>query len=294
MKTSFKPMKQINEKSVKAAFTLIELLVVIAIIAILAAMLLPALGAAREKARRLACISNNRQLGTALNMYSSDNHDYMPWPNWGNSDSYGGVSVVGWLYDANATGGAAGAGWANSATITYDNYSVEQPLGVKSGVLWQYAQNPKVFVCPDDRPNRNDPNWTGRNDKLSTYVMNGTAGLFVPNTPSGSHLYMYHTCKRSDIWSESCIILWEPDAVLGGAFSYNDGSSYPGGPDHPNEGLSRIHGLGGVVLTVGGQAYAMTYQNFIALSKQPWPQKGEFTKGKGLLYWNVMRTDGWY
>jgi prepilin-type N-terminal cleavage/methylation domain-containing protein/prepilin-type processing-associated H-X9-DG protein len=71
----------------KAGFTLIELLVVIGIIAILAAMLLPALGSAKESARRIACINNLKQLHTALTMYSDDNDGQYPprskpyWPN---------------------------------------------------------------------------------------------------------------------------------------------------------------------------------------------------------------------
>ena len=63
----------------RRGFTLIELLVVIAIIAILAAILFPVFARAREKARSATCMSNLKQLGLALEMYSSDYDDLYPW-----------------------------------------------------------------------------------------------------------------------------------------------------------------------------------------------------------------------
>lgn len=115
----------------KHTFTLIELLVVIAIIAILASMLLPALGQARERARSSNCMSNLRQIGSALHLYIADYDDWME-----------GVRSRG---DNSAIPG----------NVYWD------------GQLNKYLNNPKIFACPSDITPR-DP-YFGRSPKIRSY-----------------------------------------------------------------------------------------------------------------------------
>jgi len=109
--------------TLRRRFTLIELLVVIAIIAILAAMLLPALARAREKARTISCMSSTKQIGLSLLMYADDNFDRMvPAAMWYTTTNY-----YNWLHqtrpyvnslEIHTCPSAAEYVWNGSATAT--------------------------------------------------------------------------------------------------------------------------------------------------------------------------------
>jgi prepilin-type N-terminal cleavage/methylation domain-containing protein len=111
------------------AFTLLELLVVIAIIGILAALLLPALARAKERAKRIGCLNNQKQLGLAWEMYSGDFNGRMAINDCEGPDPYRSTSNS-WV--------------VGNAMVDID------PATITSGSLFSYIKNAAIYKCPAD------------------------------------------------------------------------------------------------------------------------------------------------
>jgi prepilin-type N-terminal cleavage/methylation domain-containing protein/prepilin-type processing-associated H-X9-DG protein len=209
------------------AFTLIELLVVIAIIAILAAMLLPALSKAKERANTSTCINNQRQMGFAWIMYSGDNNDMLPENKWAPVGGYARSLPGSWVL-----------GNAN-----YD----PDPTNITSGTLFPYVKSFGTYKCNSDK--RFFPGTTTNRYRcfsMSCYM----------NGPTHSTLLVRPLTKSSQLRKSSNILVFidEDDISLDdGHFLYPFSTTVSGGTSFVNVPGFR-HSNGSILSFADGHA----------------------------------------
>jgi prepilin-type N-terminal cleavage/methylation domain-containing protein/prepilin-type processing-associated H-X9-DG protein len=158
-------------------FTLIELLVVIAIIAVLAALLLPALAKAKQKAQGIQCLNNHRQLALAWRMYAEDNNDWLTYASTANR-----LAKVPDLSDPGNPDNYAWSGahmdfsGANKANYLPEWDMMKRPL-------WPYTKNVGVYKCPADQSKVTFNSVTY--PRILTMSMNLYVGGFAPDRGAG-------------------------------------------------------------------------------------------------------------
>jgi prepilin-type N-terminal cleavage/methylation domain-containing protein/prepilin-type processing-associated H-X9-DG protein len=162
----------------RKGFTLIELLVVIAIIAILAAILFPVFAKAREKARQISCLSNEKQLALGFTQYTEDNDELLP----GAASGAGGATLT----------GVNGYGWVRYTT--FGSGTATPPVfDVTQGSIYPYVKSKGVYVCPDDSIGQKSGDSYAINGCIDADGTTGTPsdGSATPNPRPGKSLAVF-------------------------------------------------------------------------------------------------------